>query len=620
MASSLASPHYFSSMISSTAMRCRSSYPLAAAALAAVSITRRTGTQAFSPLRTTRAHSCIRRQASTDVLASESATKARIRRQASTDVLASERSESATSALPDSHRVFVGNLSPDICRDEHLLRDSFGRFGAVVDITLHGFWKRSVDEEVAATQKKRSKVKPYAFVTFAEASSAAAALDEWGVEAEGFGSLPPISGCIVKSAVKRKPRPKSNKRKVRAEERQQLVEYLSREANVVLQCPKSHMQRLSDYLQHFDGVKVLSPIDPGRRAVTLLFVKAEDPAVFADRLLSVPYAAIAVNKMYILDGDVIHEGTLNEDVAEMALEKLSMFRRRLDQCDDSNDIVVRVQAFPPKIRSQLIAAMDSKWEEEQLVGVDISPTRFTHTLSVVQIETPKEYITSDASESGSITHLFGLAPALPTDAVTTHDRSRFHEDSSEEGGKDESVSRAYYKLQEALTRYSSEPSPLAFRRSLEGSVALDCGAAPGGWTKYLIDEIKCSAVFSIDPGSLDSAVENLGGVEHVKSTIENAIPVLVERGVKVDLWVSDMCLHNVADQVDSLLRAKEAGLLSRNTFFVLTLKCNIGHSQSSFEKQVEKEVARLKGIAGALQTLHLFSNRSGERTIMGRIS
>ena len=318
--------------IRSSAMRCRSSYPLAAAALTAVSMTRRSGAQAFSPLRTIRADTCIRRQASTDVLASEN----------------------ATSALPDSHRVFVGNLSPDICREEHVLRDSFGRFGDVVDITLHGFWKRSVDEETAATQKKRSNVRPYAFVTFAEASSAAAALAEWGVEAVGSRTPPSISGCVVKSAVKRKPRPKSNKRKARAEEREELVDYLSREANVVLQCPKSHMQRLSDYLQYFDGVEVLSSLDPGKRAVTLLFVKSKDPAVLANRLLSVPYAAIAVNNMYILDGDVINEGTLDEDVAKMALKKLASLRRRLDQSDDSNDIVVRVQAFPPKIRSRFI--------------------------------------------------------------------------------------------------------------------------------------------------------------------------------------------------------------------------------------------------------------------------
>ena len=127
----------------------------------------------------------------------------------------------------------------------------------------------------------------------------------------------------------------------------------------------------------------------------------------------------------------------------------------------------------------------------------------------------------------------------------------------------------------------------------------------------MVDEIKCSAVFSIDPGSLDSAVENLGGVEHMKSTIENAIPVLAERGVKVNLWVSDMCLHAVEDQIDYLLRAKDAGVLSRKAFFVLTLKCNVGHSQSSFDKQVEREVARLKGIADTIQTLHLFSKRSG---------
>ena len=586
-------------------MRCLSKRPLAAAAFAAVASEAASGpharrnlayhVQAFSsPFSTIRLTSNTRRPVTTST----------------TDALDTKASE-----LPDSHRVFVGNLSPNTCKEE-LLRDSFGKFGPVVDITLHGLWKRSVDGDDETSQKKRSKVKPYAFVTFADANAAADALEMWGEDVdtmEGTADLPLISGCVVRPAISRKPRPKSNKRKARAEERQELVQYLSKEANVVLQCPKSHLIRLVDYVQAFEDVEVLSELDPGRRAVTLLFVKAEDPAAFADKLLSVPYAAIAVNKLYILDGDVINGGKIDEDVAQLALNKLASLRT----CTEEN-MVVRIQAFPPKIRSELITSMDSKWNENDLAGVDINPTGFTHTLSAVQIDTPKEFTTEDAKSNGAVVYLLGLTPALPTDAITTHDRSRFHDDSRGDGGnKDESVSRAYYKLQEALTRYKG--GALSFGNRLAGSVALDCGAAPGGWTKYLIDEIKSSKVLSVDPGTLDPAVEGLEGVEHMRSTIENAIPMLAEKGAVIDLWVSDMCLHSMSDQVDWLLKARDAGILSPTAMFVLTLKCNIGHSAAAYDKQVKKEVARLDGIAIDIETLHLFSNRSGERTVMGKL-
>lgn len=589
-----------------TAMRCLPKRPLTVAAFAAVA-----SETALRPRSCRPSVSCVQAfpfssSTTTFVLASNRrcATTS-----STTDVL-----DTTTTELSDSHRVFVGNLSPKTC-DEHLLRDSFGQFGSVVDITLHGLWKRSVDGDGEASENKGSKVKPYAFVTFADACAAADVLKVWGEDAaviKGTSGSPPISGCVVKPAISRKPRPKSNKRKARADERHQLVKYLSKEANVVLQCPKSHLDRLAHYAQAFDNVEVLGELDPGRRAITLLFVKAKAPADFADRLLSVPYAAIAVNKLYILDGDIIHDGAIRDDVAKAALKKLSGLRK----CTDKN-MVVRVQAFPPKIRSELIASMDSQWDEDDLAGVDINPTGFTHTLSVVQLDTPKEYITEDAKDNGGIVYLLGLKPALATDAITTHDRSRFHEGSIGEASKDESVSRAYYKLQEALTRYKSGASSVQSR--LVGSVALDCGAAPGGWSKYLIDEIKCSKVFSVDPGALDPAVEDLEGVEHMRNTIEIAIPMLAEKGTTIDLWVSDMCLHAISNQVDWLLKARDAGILSPMAMFVLTLKCNIGHSAAAYDKQVEKEVARLDGIATDIETLHLFSNRSGERTVIGRL-
>ena len=105
----------------------------------------------------------------------------------------------------------------------------------------------------------------------------------------------------------------------------------------------------------------------------------------------------------------------------------------------------------------------------------------------------------------------------------------------------------------------------------------------------------------------------------MRSTIENTIPTLAERGVAIDVWVSDMCLHAMSDQVDWLLKARDAGILSPMAMFVLTLKCNIGHSAAAYDKQVEKEVERLDGIASDIETLHLFSNRSGERTIIGEL-
>jgi hypothetical protein len=392
------------------------------------------------------------------------------------------------------------------------------------------------------------------------------------------------------------------------------VAYLAKEANVVLQCPKSHLDRLGDYLSSsFEHkCKVLGNLDPGRRTVGLLLVKANDPASLANSLLNIPYAAIAVNKLYVVDGGAVRGNTIRS-VAKESLERMASLR---DNEKENDNIIVRVQAFPPKVRSDLISTMDAMLDEDALGGVDISPTGFTHTLSVVQME---EDLKEDNKDT---TCLIGLTPAMQTDAMSTHDRARFHEDSIGSGGED-AVSRAYYKIQEVLTRYNDDSSNESdsissdIRNRLAGSVALDCGAAPGGWTKYLLEEIGCRTVYSIDPGELSPIVKNISGVNHMKMRVEDAIPRLAEDGVRIDLWASDMCLHNMHEQLDWLLRAKEAGILSPNAMFVLTLKCNIGHSKGSYDNQVEREVTRLQGIATGIETMHLFSNRSGERTVVG---
>jgi hypothetical protein len=97
--------------------------------------------------------------------------------------------------------------------------------------------------------------------------------------------------------------------------------------------------------------------------------------------------------------------------------------------------------------------------------------------------------------------------------------------------------------------------------------------------------------------------------------LEDALPQLTERGTKVDVWVSDMCLHYMSEQVDFLLESRP--VLSDNAFFVMTLKCVIGYSRASHDKQVQTQVDRLQSFASGISVVHLFSNRNGERTVMG---
>jgi len=405
----------------------------------------------------------------------------------------------------------------------------------------------------------------------------------------------------------------NNARKEKAEINKDLIIRVSKDANIILNVPTSHLDRLKNYLSALSPiyrVQILNSFDSGRKNVRLLFIKAEDPVLFIDKILNVPYVAIAVNKVYVVDGDVVN-GKVKETIANAALDKIASLKDASKR--DGVSIVIRIQAFPPKIQADLIASMDSMWDEEALTGVDISPTDFTHMLSVVQMKTGKK-------DTNPI-HIIGLTPSIPTD-IFRHEKARFYEEpiDSVDGNF---ISRAYYKIQEVLTQHDdgigvcSNTISQYVRNQLVGSVALDCGAAPGSWTKYLLQEIECGTVYSVDPGTLSTSVMALAGTHHMKMKIEEAIPRLAEEGCKIDLWVSDMCLHKMSDQVNWLLRAKAAGILSAGALFVLTLKCNIGYSSVSYDSQVQREVAKLEGVARDVEAIHLFSNRSRERTLVG---
>ena len=81
-----------------------------------------------------------------------------------------------------------------------------------------------------------------------------------------------------------------------------------------------------------------------------------------------------------------------------------------------------------------------------------------------------------------------------------------------------------------------------------------------------------------------------------------------------------MCVHDIPKQVNMFLRAYEAKSFEPDAAFVLTIKCNVGHAKERFDQLAEEQADRLRN-RGAydMQMIHLFSNRIGERTIVGFI-
>jgi len=186
------------------------------------------------------------------------------------------------------------------------------------------------------------------------------------------------------------------------------------------------------------------------------------------------------------------------------------------------------------------------------------------------------------------------------------------------------ICRAYYKLKEAFERYALDCRETTVH--FENQVAFDCGSAPGGWTQFLIQDLKCAKVYSCDPGELSPKVKHLDGVHYLQMKSDKAMSC-VQKEIEISkelihLWVSDMCLMDMEDQVNTFLQAKEMKILAPDAFFVLTLKCTTGHSKKRFDALAEKEIDRLLGNLENprhVRSYHLFSNRKGERTVMGFI-
>ncbi len=94
----------------------------------------------------------------------------------------------------------------------------------------------------------------------------------------------------------------------------------------------------------------------------------------------------------------------------------------------------------------------------------------------------------------------------------------------------EQISRAEFKLLEALEY---------FNISLDaGAHVLDLGAAPGGWTRLLLDA--GMDVVAVDPANLDSRLSRRKGLEHYRGYAEDYIEAAIRNREMFNVIVNDM--------------------------------------------------------------------------------
>jgi 23S rRNA (cytidine2498-2'-O)-methyltransferase len=152
----------------------------------------------------------------------------------------------------------------------------------------------------------------------------------------------------------------------------------------------------------------------------------------------------------------------------------------------------------------------------------------------------------------------------------------------------ERISRSEFKLLEALEVFEIE-LPAAGR-------GLDLGAAPGGWTRILLE--RGLEVTAVDPAELDPRLANRKGLRHIRRRFEEA-----DLKGRYDVILNDMRM----DARDSArLMAGAAKLASPEAIAIMTLKLPEDRMARTAEAAL-RILAREWTVIGARQ---LFHNRS----------
>jgi RNA recognition motif-containing protein len=520
--------------------------------------------------------------------------------------------------------LFVSRIADD-CTEDRLRASVLSTFGTITSVKL-------------CNQDKSRGSSAYAFVTYQSATEVIAAVEAM-----------PSGGSLFRGSIKIADPPRSKAKFDALEERNaqrwnEVCRVLSEhKPNVVLNVNASHCDRIVDYLstsrndrssinyQHankLSSVHVL-PCEGSTNHKLVLLSFRGNPEMLVREISEKTFLTTALNRCFVVEQGISVATTKAEDVSQKVVELLVERRAgghtkssAKEEEQQTASTRLRVQSFPSKLQ-QVVADGIEKTNDSALEGVvTLDPVDFDTILSVVRVyideAPPSKSKRCNVDRRGL--YLLGLSDSSTFYGnLNARSRKRRHEGStSDHDQRDEEkespeICRAYHKLEEAFFRYEPDPA-----RVMTSSVALDVGAAPGGWTKYLAESVVgCQKVFSIDPANLSPVVLENEKVVHIPRQIQDALPDM-EKDV-VGIYVSDMCLSVMEKQLEYMLMAKKKGVLKSGCFFVLTLKCILGHAKEAHDEQAQVVARRLSDgdLADEVAIIHLFNNRAGERTLLG---
>src|SRR5260221_206670 len=169
----------------------------------------------------------------------------------------------------------------------------------------------------------------------------------------------------------------------------------------------------------------------------------------------------------------------------------------------------------------------------------------------------------------------------------------------------EQISRAEFKLLEALEVFGVS-LPARGR-------ALDLGAAPGGWTRLLLEA--GMHVVAVDPAKLDPRLPRQTHLEHYRGYAEAYLEDAVKRHRRFDMITNDM-------RVDARQAARsivEAGAcLSNDGFIISVLKLPHATPEINPLKNLREALGLLNRHYGIVQARQPFHNRQEVTVLTAR--
>jgi 23S rRNA (cytidine2498-2'-O)-methyltransferase len=160
----------------------------------------------------------------------------------------------------------------------------------------------------------------------------------------------------------------------------------------------------------------------------------------------------------------------------------------------------------------------------------------------------------------------------------------------------EQISRAEFKLLEALEVFG-----IALP---EGGQALDLGAAPGGWTRLLLDA--GLSVVAVDPAHLDPRLARRKQLEHFRGYAENYLEVALRKQKRFDIIANDMRMD--AREAARLLDTA-TGCLRPDGVVISTLKLPHATQEINPLLNLKKALYTLRQQYAIVQAHQLFHNR-----------